>query len=419
LAQLLREKTIMGEAQRRRKAGHNPGLYAQRLVASWRGESDEGSPEVLDEITALNDPARILDRALDMLDGEEEAADFLIDLFSDAGDLCLGMTLPNGGEAVGNLSLFTIPVLGLRSEIDQLAESDAFTGLTKLLRTTGVAKKNSNVVLCPVPLDMVGAADLLPHEVRRLAITFQEVATTCPDMEKITKAVRRLIPVRGAEGAADASGEVDCLSTMLFVGARFSIDEIDGREVNERDHFDPPPYDLDAGEDVNTKILEDAEEKRTQEDDDFVLRAQRLVESHGWSLWVDPPACWTEGLAALAYLRITTGLTLQASHLGKTPADSDATHIALDGGMLHMSMAFSNDSTDPITTPMALMLGGNDALSDWLSENSREIIEHDSLDGMREALRHQRPRLTLPPLGSHFGGRRTVSERARFARLRR
>ena len=377
----------MGEAKRKNTAGIQPDRIAERLVAAWRNDDVSGldESEVFDELMQKPNPDRIIVRAAKSLP-EEDRLDFSTDMYNIAANDY--RTLLVGTEKIpveSELHLFTVVMRGPENEIDELAKSKVFTKVAKLIRTSGLAHDQSNVILCPLPISALAAADADPSDVRRVLEALWDGVVTGDNGGLVNRVAACLsLDDSDLREAAVAPGSIRVV-TRLFVGARLLPFEIEGA----RDLFSPPHYDSsDLHGDANDEVFIKYEADKDEASIRFKDSAKTMFESDNLSLYVDGPFEWAEGIGMVALNHLLGSLLLEAaiSRLDIS-GKADEVHVAYTKDELILAFKYGSTFVGPVSAPMHMAQYGMDAITDWLAESAGTVFTYQDVPTFHNAIR--------------------------------
>lgn len=380
----------MGQAKRKKTAGVQIDLIADRLVAAWRNDTNSGLDEsdIFDEIMQRPNPERLILRAAKSLP-EEDQFDFSTDMYGIASNdyrtLLMGA---NKRPVESELHLFTVIIRGPEDEIDDLSRRSTFTNVAKLIRACGFAHDQSNVILCPLPISALAAADADPSDVRRVLEALWAGVVTGDNGGVVNKVAACLsLDASGLRDADAAPGSIRVV-TRLFVGARLLPCE----SADIRDLFIPPHYDSsDSDGEANDEVFVKYETDKDEASIRFKDSAKAMFENNNLSLYVDGPFDWAEGIGMVALNHLMGSILLEAaiSRLDSS-GKAEEVHVAYTKDELFVAFKYGANFVGPVSAPIHMAQFGMDAITDWLAESAETMFTYQDVPTFQTAIRPTR-----------------------------
>lgn len=373
----------MGKAKRRKAAETQTDLISDRLVAAWRNDTDSrpGDWEVFNEVMKKPDPARIILRAAMSLP-EEDRHDFSVDMYEIAGnDYRTFLVGSNKRPIEAELTLFTVIVRGPEHEINEFTKSDTFTKVAKLFRACGFAHDQSNVVLCPLPIDACAAGDADPSDVRRVLEALWAGATG--GKGDLSKQVANCLNVSDSIDVGNVPGSIRVV-TRLFVGARL----LPYKSSDTKDLFDAPNYDIiNADSEANDDAFVNHEVDKAEASIRFKESAMTLFEEDKLLLNIDGPFNWAKGIGMVALNHLMGSLFLEAAmNRQDSSVKADEVHVAYTSDELFVALKYGPAFIGPVSAPMHMAQYGMDEITDWLVESAGTVLTYEDLPTFQRAI---------------------------------
>lgn len=362
--------------KQKQQSPHSAASVANKLAQWWRAGSHK-LVEQVETTMARKDADRVFDMAAELLT-VPEATDFTGFLYEIAQIPDVILHDAQGNEADYDIAIFGVVLQGYTQAIDSLvANNEAFHEFARLFRKTGIAADTSNVVVCPLPIDILNLAQLTPVDIRQVA-----------------KAMIRLLGATGKEGMASMiDSVVDYLrsrmtveltvpsslatanfGTRVLLGARFrpAHGEADVLGAEDRD------------DDVSDEVVLAAHEA-------FMREASALLERHGITgVTVSSPAEWSAIHHLAGTYRIEGMLETEAAQLGVRVADASELHVGVDDDSLWVTARVGGHVLGPVAAPLYYAPHVLPDLIDGLPTPNARLVDHDSVSAMMVCLKDGR-----------------------------
>lgn len=349
----------MGNGRRKRIAGSRPASLADRLTAAWHKNGGGGLEELFNECMQRTDPVDVFEGALGRI-ADSERPSFSAALFDEAGHILVPLRV-GASPAVGHLRVFTVPAYGTVESFAGLKQAGIFGDLTKLVRRSGFARQDSNVVILSVAMDPANAADVMPDSLRRLAASY--VGTAMGGQASEAEAIL----VRLASGRLRAmEGSAPGCATRIYYGARLSV---------QTDVADEPSDLLDqpAGGAVGGISLAKAR---------FERAARAMAVSHGLDLEFGAPSGHADGLGAMGLLQLRRSLEREAASRGMTLGSAAEAHYAFSGDSFFVSIKDGRTVHGPAEIPAILATYGMLPITGWMTGGFAAVVPHDDASSL-------------------------------------
>lgn len=373
----------MGEAKRRRQSGGVPENLAEKLVSDYMGDTWDEQGDVLERILVNPRPMRILERALGLVP-DEEKTEFSEFLFKSASNV-YGHSVPqkNGDTLAAQLSVFAIPVRGPLSHIEKLLEPEAFDEFTRLIRIAGVSHDRSNVILCPVALDMMSATDMMPPNIRQMGEALLVALNHEGNDPRPSEMLEKMLLPSFQKVPQNSILVVN----RILMGARLVFEDASGEFP--QDNFGTPNYGDD--DETNERLVDaflDASESAEQQ---FVQLATEMFDEMELVLEIEAPMGWTKALGESALARLKGDLMLESAIEGKTLSDTARLHFHPDAeeGEFSIVAVDGGDIYGPVKVPLVMANYGMDSILNWMETEFEDIIPHPTADTLPSARRRR------------------------------
>jgi hypothetical protein len=366
----------MGEAKRKKALA---GDLPRRLVAAWQCASEESEAEIFGEVLGHQRPESVMRAAMGLV-SRDRLQDFADDMFEVAGNLYpdIGSATDDG---LARLHLFTLAVYGAEQHLERLLEPETLGAVAGMLREAGFAHAGAGLVLCPVLLDPVSAAQATHIDVARIARAM--VPACLGEGDGASAAVRSvLVP---AEPCGDGTLRA---VTRMIVGARL----LAGHGDAQQDLFDPPDFadepDHDPGDTGTQPFTAVPGEARSHsshaeaEDEakaKFAAAAADMLGGKAIGLVVSGPHAWTKCLGAMGLSRLQGGLMIEAALSGLSLDDASEAHVAAGRDAIHVAVTINDRLIGPVDVPMALASHALEEITDWVDLGFGTVTKYPTL----------------------------------------
>lgn len=374
----------MGKARRKQKFGGVPENLAEKLVIHYMGDvSDAQGTDVINRVLASPRSMTILEKALSLIP-HEERVEFSEFLFDEACRLSgYSLQQKDGSRTPMQSCVFGISVRGPLSHIERLIGPEGVGRFTKLLRASGVSHDRSNVILCPVAIDMVSASDMMPPNLREMA---QSLLFPLVDQDRGFHATKTLQGMLLPSQQTVPQNSVLVVNRILL-GARMVFQEASG-EFPEDNFSVLKPTDDEVADD---QVLDDFLDASDDAEARFVDLAIEMCQEMGLTLEIASPMIWTEALGEIALARLRGDLMLEAAMEGKTLSPETKLHLYEDDeeGSFNLVAVDGDDIYGPVKVPLIMVNYGIRSVTDWMTREFEDIISHQTADTLPSARRRR------------------------------
>ena len=354
----------MTKFSRKRKIGklNTYDSLATKLASSWKEwlnvdvDSTLDFGEVSEEVFRTSGATTICTRALAQIP-KEKRVEFMGDLYGIAEVI----DLDDGSQ----IELFALPIQGLDWQVPEFVNDTlAFDEFTKGFHKAGFVDAGSSICLCSTPIDLMSAALILPHTLRKIAEAFLK-SVTDHDTSAVSSVVQSYVTKPNDRGQLDIT-----YVTQILLGAR--ITPAQDSDVEVVNLFGYPNYsgEADADEHTAEKFAEDRQNAELK----FYDIVEELMEKYDHRFTIETPNLWLDTLANAAFLRLNGSLDIQAAIVDREIGTECEGHIVIDNFNFTVAVKDKEHWYGPIDIPIGCIVFSDNSLRYWLEDTFEDRI---------------------------------------------